>query len=315
MSTMIGATRRAPTGAAAPRMGLLALIMVTFLTVGAFLWLVQPDPHPTSAAPDRRAASIRFANERHVRLAEQRARAAMARRAGELASYLRSRRAGARPFAEDMVSLNGKWRAVKVWLPFTDKNGHSAYVEERFALHVISPAQLAAAVEQTLKSARSDLEAIENDLAVQLQQELLGRPLTAGEAGAARADFNNTLNRLTDAAQRQAAMSAGGLVVAEGAAQIGSQVLVRLGVSAGLLAAGASNAWWSLGVGLMVGFVVDAAWDQITDPAGDIEGKTVQGLDDMAGKSSQVVQEELLKDLSHRNTLWKRLIDNGSTGS
>ena len=69
-----------------------------------------------------------------------------------------------------------------------------------------------------------------------------------------------------------------------------------------------------VGAGLVIGFAVDAAWDQITDPAGDIEGKTAQGLDDMAGQSSQVVQDALLKDLSHRNTLWKRSID-GSTGS
>lgn len=314
MSTLVRNTRRTPTGASALWMGLLAVITSTFLTVGAFLWLAQDDPHPTSATAARNAASIRAANEQHVRLAEQRARAAMARRAGELAAYIRSRRAGARPFAEDMVSLYGKWRAVKGWLPFTDTNGHRAYVEERFAFHVMSPAQLAAAVEQTLKNARGDLEAIENELAVQLRQELLGRPLTAGEAAAARADFDNTLKRLTDAAQRQAALSAGGLAVAEGAAQIGSQVLVRLGVSAGLLAAGASNAWWSLGAGLVIGFAVDAAWDQITDPAGDIGGKTAQGLDDMAGQSSQVVQDALLKDLSHRNTLWKRSID-GSTGS
>ena len=63
MSTLVRNTRRTPTGASALWMGLLAVITSTFLTVGAFLWLAQDDPHPTSATAARNAASIRAANE------------------------------------------------------------------------------------------------------------------------------------------------------------------------------------------------------------------------------------------------------------
>ena len=297
-------TRLSPCGT-----GLAALAATAFIAVWIFLWLVGANPHLTPDASARDAAEIRAASAQHVLHAEQRARAAIARRADELAAYVQSCKAGARPFAKDMVSLYGKWRVVQAWLPFTDPDGHKRYVEEKFAQHVFSTAQLTAAITRSAADLSHDFEGIENELAVQLRQELLGRSLEPSEIPAATAGFHSTVRQLTDVAQREAAKSTGALAVSEAASQIGSQVLVRFGVSTGVLAAGAANAWWSLGAGLVVGFAVDAAWDQITDPSGEIETKTMQGLHEMSLKARQVTHEEMLLDLSRRSVLWKKSIE------
>ncbi len=66
----------------------------------------------------------------------------------------------------------------------------------------------------------------------------------------------------------------------------GAAVAARLGVSAGIIAAGAASTWATLGVGLVVSIVVDAIINQIIKAAGyDAEERVAervgQALDDL----------------------------------
>lgn len=290
---------------------ILAILAVAGLSLGA-IWifnLAEGDkPYSTPWESKRPRAEIEAACRQHVSDASTKASQAIERRSAEFSEFVRSRKSGAKPFSKDIVSLYGKWRTVNPYLPFTDKEGHKKYVIEKFDTHIFTDEQLAAAVRRAVEGSVKDLESIENELAVALRQEILGRSLAPNEVPIAAEGFKNAVERLIAASQRDAAKSAGSLVVSEVVAQVGTQVLVRLGVSAGILGAGAANSWWSFGAAFVIGIVVDVIWEWIDDPAGDIEREMVSALDKLAVDASTAIQEEMNKVISHRNELWNKTV-------
>jgi hypothetical protein len=64
-----------------------------------------------------------------------------------------------------------------------------------------------------------------------------------------------------------------------------TQVAVRLGVSAGILGAGASTSWATFGAGLVVGLIVDQLvswiWDWWADPRGSLATELNAKLDSL----------------------------------
>ena len=205
------------------------------------------------------------------RQAELEAGAAIERRAAEFASFIEGRKAGAGPFSRELVSWRGKWRAVKPYLPFTDGDGHKQYVEETFTKHVFTGEEFSDVTTRVVTESAKDLEEIENRLAVKIRREIAGGGPVATDASAATSEFSGAIERVKSASQWDAVKAGGSLAASEVAAVVGTQVVVRLGVSAGLLGAGAANSWWTLGAGIVLGLIADMAWDAIDDPAGDIE--------------------------------------------
>lgn len=287
----------------------LALIAIVGLSFGA-IWILKlamgNKPYSMPWEQTRPRAEIEEACTKHVTEAEAKAKAAINRRASEFSDFIDSRKSGARPFSKDIVSLYGKWRAVSPYLPFTDKDGHKKYVVEKFDAHIFTNEQLAAAVKRAVEGSVKDLESIENELAVALRQEILGRSLRPDEVPIAAEEFKKAVERLVAASQWDATKSAGNLVVSEVAAQVATQVLVRLGVSAGILGAGAANSWWSFGAALVIGIVVDVIWEWIDDPAGDIEREMLSALDKLSIDASTAIKEEMNKVISQRGDLWNK---------
>ena len=102
-----------------------------------------------------------------------------------------------------------------------------------------------------------DIEEAENELAVALRQEILGRSLAQDEIPVAAEEFKKAVTRLVTVSQWGATKSAGKLVVSEVEAGLATQVLIRIGVSASILTTGAANSWWSVGGTLVIGLLLD----------------------------------------------------------
>ena len=198
--------------------------------------------------------------------------------------------------------------SIKQYLPFTDADGHRKYVEEQFAKHIFSEAEIADATRLAVTGSLKDLEAIENRLAVQVRAEIDGSSVGAIEVSAAEKQFAAAIDSVVSASQWDAAKTVGNLAVAEVAATVGTQVLVRLGVSAGILGTGAANSWWTLGGGLLLGLAVDAVWQWIDDPAGDIERETVAALESLANDGSAALRSELGAVVTTRVGLWNQAV-------
>jgi hypothetical protein len=293
--------------------GFLALAgsVVLALAIGA-VWLFDSvtgsAPYSVSAAAPRSRAEILEACDVHVRAAEVEARSAVDQRAAGFAAFIEYRQTGVAAFSREMVSWRSKWRVIKQYLPFTDTDGHRKYVEEQFAKNIFSEAEIADATRLAVTGSLKDLEAIENRLAVQVRAEINGSSVGAIEVSAAEKQFAAAIDSVVSASQWDAAKTVGNLAVAEVAATVGTQVLARLGVSAGILGTGAANSWWTLGGGLLLGLAVDAVWQWIDDPAGDIERETVAALESLANEGTTALRSELGAVVTTRVRLWNQAV-------
>jgi hypothetical protein len=286
----------------------IAVLGLSYGTVRLFDGATESRPYALPAVP-RSRAEILEACDAHVRAAEVEARAAVDRHSAEFASFIESRKSGAAAFSGQMVSWRGKWRVVKQYLPFTDPEGHRKYVEEQFAKHVFSEAELAGVSRLAVIESLKDLEGIENRLAVRLRSEIDGQPVSDVQASTAEQEFAAAIRQIQSASRWDAAKTVGNLAVAEAASTVGTQVLVRLGVSAGILGTGAATSWWTIGGSLVLGVLVDAVWQWIDDPAGDIKRATVAALEKLAVDGSAALRGELGDGVTARADLWDRAVE------
>lgn len=257
---------------------------------------------------DRPRVEMEAVFREHVRLADAKAYESVARRTGEFSDFIQSKKEGSKPFSEDLVSWYGKWRAVKPYLPFTKSEGHTEYVAEKFSHHIFTTEELAAAVRRAIEGSIKDLESAENELAVALRQEILGRALKPDEVPIAAEEFRKAIATMIASSQWDAAKTAGSLVASELAAQIATQVLIRLGVSTAILATGAANSWWSFGVAALVGLIVDQIWNWVDDPAGDIERQMNDALDKLSLEASKAINDEMRNVITQRSELWNKRV-------
>jgi hypothetical protein len=318
---------------------LAAIVLLAFGAIWALHALMGKRPYSEPWQPTMRArAEVAAACEAHVEAATTKAREAIRRRSQEFRDFIDSRKAGAKPFAEDMVSLYGKWRALSpylprlctdkdgyhgkwhalaselsvtghYYLPCLDKDGHKKYVIDKFDQHLFRIQDLTATMQRSIEGMVRDLEQVENELAVALRQEIIGHSFAPDDIPVAAQEFKQAVERLISASQWDAAKSAGGLVVSEVVASVATQVLLRMGVSAGILTAGAANSWWSFGGSLVIGLLVDVMWEWVDDPAGDIEREMVAALDDIAAKGADAIRDEMAAVLEVRQKLWAHRVE------
>lgn len=284
---------------------ILSLIAVMVMLVPLVYWGITGSP-TIDKRPSR--AEMEAACEILLQNAKMKADQAVTKRAAEFTEFINSRKLGAGAFAQDVVSLKGKWVAAKSMVPGTDKVGHEKYVIAKFNEHIFKPEDLERATNRAINGGIYDVDGIENELAIALRQEISGQSLSPSDLPTVAAEFKNAINLALRDSKKDVIMATGGLVATEVSSQIGAQVLVRLGVSAGILATAATNSWWTLGGALVIGVAVDALWSYVTHPAATIENQMVLELNKMALNGSSLIQEELKKIVSTRSLLWQKTL-------
>jgi hypothetical protein len=287
----------------------IAVAGLAFGAIWAFRVYVDTARQEATIAAEREKSRKLAACIKHVRGAERQAAQALSRRTATFASFIESRKVGAKPFSKEIVSLYGKWRVIKDKLPWTDTDGHRKYVEEEFSKNVFSSDEMASAVRQAVVGGLKDLESIENNLAVALRKEVLGRSLTPQESPVAIDEFKKSIDQLVKASQVDVVKSGGSLVASEVASLVGRQILIRLGVSAGILTTAAANSWWTLGASVLIGLIVDVMWEWIDDPAGDIEREVMRSLDGLSSKATQAITTEMNGIIATRSLYWTQTVE------
>lgn len=98
------------------------------------------------------------------------------------------------------------------------------------------------------------------------------------------------------------------MLMEELGSMVGGEVLAmavtELGVSAGILTAGAVSAPETLGIGLVVGILVDVAVGWLMDTEGKIKEKLDQAVDDSAMKARKYFENAMNKALEMRREEW-----------
>lgn len=287
----------------ASRRTLLAASGLTLLGMGGYV--VYRGINTQSPSSKRTSEAVRSAVDRYVVESTARANQAAAARAAGFESFVQERKtAGLVDFAKDVTSYKSSWLAIKGKLPFTDANEHRQFVADAFGKRLFTPAQLSERVAGIVTAFDQDLLEEQNKLAVLIRQEIGGGLVPLTDAPVAHQDMARAVAVAAGAAQSGATAKVGSLVVSEAVATIASQVLVRLGVTVGILSAGAATSWWTLGVGVAIGFAVDAAVKYLKNPVEDVRRDVGRALDEFAITGKDSVRLELEQAAGKRSTFW-----------
>jgi hypothetical protein len=194
-----------------------------------------------------------------------------------------------RVFAHDALGWGSKWRLVADHVPFTRGGRHEQYLREKFEETVFTPAKVEAVVKQVVDSYLRELKSIESTMLVRIRTDAADFPLAypLGTLDRDRLDqiYALAIEQAVAMIKRDTASSVSLEVVSIIVGEVLTQVAVELGVSAGVLGAGAALSWETFGIGLVVGIIVDAiitwVWDWYADPRGELAAQVNTKLDEV----------------------------------
>jgi len=287
--------------------GVLAGLMIAVLLR---LCLSEPDYRPVSnpvlvkaSGPTYEPARVKAWQKIEPRLtqADQTGAAVVERQLEAVREFFRAKKQGATPFAEESLSLAGKWQLVKSKLSFDDGESHRRYLREKFEEHVFHGDDLRSAIQAAVTGTLSELKGLENTLLTEIRADLADSELFAGNTApglqseaAFRHAYEQLARNVLTVVARDLGVTASREVVAFVASDIATQVVTRvgvamatrLGVSTGILGAGAASGWATFGIGLGVGLLIDMSLDWALRQAGydavrDAAAKVEEALDRM----------------------------------
>ncbi len=294
--------------------GTIAVLAISFASIGIYQWLAGPNPHREPPAEEKRPSreELRARTEQAISKAEAAAMAAVSARAKQFHDFVAARqyrtvapgKTAVAAFAADLLTLGSKGRLVWSKMPFTDKDGYRNHVNQLFSKYLFSPEELGAELKRTVDAAVNDVAAIENQLAVELEAIISGTPSTGGLTATANQQFKVAIAKVIAAGEWDVTKDVGNLVASEVAAGIATAVLVRMGIQAGVLTTSAGLGWWTAGASLVIGVLVDVAWGWIDNPQADIEQDVLRTTTKLAVDSMNALNVEFSNVVARRRQLW-----------
>ena len=207
-----------------------------------------------------------------------------------ISAYFAEKRLHSRDFAEDALGWGGKWAFIQGKLTGDEGKAHQAHLRIAFERHFFTSRDLQNLLQSVITAYLTELEGHENELLVAIRADLSEQDFPALHGVTAlrsdevfKAEYRKMLEQVVPAVGRdlkitvgrEAVVWVGSEIAGAVTVRIASAVAVRLGVSGGILGTGAASGVATLGVGLIVGFIVDGAADWAMrragyDPAGKI---------------------------------------------
>lgn len=192
-------------------------------------------------------------------------------------------------FADDVLGFRSKMKLVWDTLPMTEKV-HPTFVRTRFEEKIFRPVDLEHVVEQAVAGFLQQLDGIEGEMLVRLRTDMSdfpqAYPLEQIDRDVLKKSYNEAINVALEASGEDLTQATSELIVSTVAGEVLTVVALRVGVSAGILGAGGASGTVTLGVGVVVGLIVDQivsfVWDWYADPKGSLAADLNGRLDDMS---------------------------------
>ena len=198
-------------------------------------------------------------------------------------------------FAKLALGWSSKWRIATDAIPFTKGGSNEKYLKDQFELHILNGAELQRAIEQCVNEFIAEVRSIESKMLVDLQADVQGfsreHQLAELDAKEIQSMFDQAISNAMQVASSDLQSNISSQLVSLVVGEVLTQVAVRLGVSAGILGTGAAASWATLGIGLVVGIVIDqivmTIWNSWSDP----EGKLVESLNQQLDLMQRIICE------------------------
>ncbi|HEY2414839.1 MAG TPA: hypothetical protein VGI40_21520 [Pirellulaceae bacterium] len=260
--------------------------IVLALVIGAIVRLAVSDGTelPPVKAPESTATEI---VNKHLAWADSQGQAGLAGRVAPIRELFAEARQGTRPFAEEALGWQSKWKLVKDYV--TSGNEHKEYLQKQFTNHVFAPEALEMVVQSVVAAHVRHLENLDSELLVRLQADLTDVPNLQLTGNLDPRSIHESLQRSMRQAIGAVESELRGGVAFELVSYLAGEALTsatfKLATSAGILGAGVTSSAMTAGVGLVVSLIADAvlrwAYDAYFDPAGELSRQLNQTLDSL----------------------------------
>lgn len=278
---------------------------------------VAPLTRSKSAGPDQNQ-NRRIQIERHLAECDRQVESLLHEQLQDVRECFAAARQRVPRFSEAALGFRSKWVLLADWMPGL-KVSHQDYLQQLFASQVLSGADLDRLVQHLFQSTTKEIDGLEAELLVTLTADVehssVHPTVPAFEPESLR------LSRLVTELHQQVTTDLKADIGRELASYAAGEVVTagmgRLGVSAGLLGAGAGSSWTTFGLGLGVGLIIDEIlsriWDWWADPVGqltttiDAELKQVES-DLLEGRDGQPGLRSALEQLARQRSDHRRQV-------
>jgi hypothetical protein len=187
----------------------------------------------------------------------------------------------AEAFAGDVLGWYSKYKLIR--------GQHEKFLAETFRKHFFGTDELKQAMTSAVEAYVADLEAIDNRMLVDIRLDVADLPAgaTLGEMPIPdlQRRYQSVCGRIAGITGADAAVDVGRLAADMIVTSVVTMMAARLGTSAAVLGAGAASGWWTFGIGLVVGVIVDqiigAVWSWTYDPHGKLVAMMETKLDEV----------------------------------
>lgn len=284
-------------------------VLQTLIALGALMGIGvhvalnwEPAPPEEVHYPPERVAAWNKIGPR-LRAADTEARRVAEERHKQIRAFFAERENRARAFANDVLSLSGKWEFIKSKVDRWGDENYRAFLRESFEKNVLSGGEIEQLLEQVISGYVVELQGTENQLLVDVRADLADTELGQLDLGPAletdqafRERYARALGEISAIAGRdmpvwlskEAVTWVGADIAANITVSLSIAIAERLGISAGILGTGAASGVATLGIGIGAAIILDGLVDRLLqaaghDPAGDIAGKVIELLQTFEG--------------------------------
>lgn len=176
----------------------------------------------------------------------------------------------AKAFADDVLGWYSKYKLIR--------GQHEEFLAETFRKHFFGPEELRRAMTIAVEAYVAELEAIDNRMLVDIRMDVADLPggasLMAMPVPNVQDRYRTLCGQIAGVAGADAAVDVGRAAADMIVTAVVAMIAARMGTSALVLGAGATSSWWTFGIGLVIGVIVDqiiaAVWNWTYDPHGKL---------------------------------------------
>jgi len=234
--------------------------------------------------------AVRAAEERarpHIEKADAESFAQVDGSLRSLEDFFGEAKGHSKAFAKEVLGWHSKYKLIR--------GQHEQFLAEAFRKHFFGPEELKQALTQAVEAYVAENEAIDNRMLVDIRMDVAGLPavqsLSSIPLPDLQARYREVCGRIGSIAGADGAVDLGRVAADAIVSAVLAMIAARMGTSAVIVGTGAASGWWTLGIGLVVGLIVDqiiaTAWDWTYDP----RGKLVAMMDEKIDEVRQLVLE------------------------
>lgn len=187
----------------------------------------------------------------------------------------------AKTFADDVLGWYSKYKLIR--------GQHEQFLAETFRKHFFGPDELKQAMTNAVEAYVAELEAIDNRMLVDIRMDVAELPAAASLSSMPvpdlQARYREVCGRIGGVTGADLTVDAGRAVADLIVGSVVTMIAARMGTTAVVVGAGAASSWWTFGIGLVIGVIVDqiiaTVWDWTYDPRGKLVAMMREKIDDV----------------------------------